>query len=53
MKIEGIKAWAVIKGGKYVEVSRTREAARELKARLGGKENGVSIVQLVGKGEVR
>lgn len=53
MKIEGIKAWAVIKGGKYVEVSRTREAARELKARLGGKDNGVSIIQLVGKGEVR
>lgn len=53
MKIASMKGYAVVVYGDVVSLQYTREAARELKVRLGGKENGVSIVQLVGKAEVR
>ena len=53
MNIQNMKSYAVTVHGEVVSLQYTRDAARELKARLGGKENGVSIVQLVGKGEVR
>lgn len=53
MKIDSMKSYAIVVHGEVISLQYTREAARELKSRLGGKENGVSIVQLVGKGEVR
>lgn len=53
MKIDSMKSYAVVRNNEVVSLEFTREDARFVKARLGGKENGVSIVQLVGKGEVR
>lgn len=48
-----IKSYAVIRDGKVLTTLRTREMARVVKADLGGKENGVSIIQMTGDKEIR
>lgn len=48
-----IKSYAVIRDNRVVSLTTTREEARVKKAKMGGKENGVSIIQLVAKQEVR
>ena len=48
-----IKSYAVIRDNTVLRILRTREMARVVKADLGGKENGVSIIQMTAVGEVR
>lgn len=53
IKMINIKSYAVIRDNRVVTLEFTREDARYQKAKIGGKENGVSIIQLVAKQEVR
>lgn len=53
IKMGNIKSYAVIRDNRVVSLTATREEARVKKAKMGGKENGVSIIQLVAKQEVR
>ncbi|QDP50279.1 MAG: hypothetical protein Tp178MES00d2C33159851_69 [Prokaryotic dsDNA virus sp.] len=48
-----IKSYAVIRDNTVLRILRTREMARVVKADLGGKENGVSIIQMTATREVR
>lgn len=47
--------WAVVnqKSGKIVGVYETRDDARTMKAKKGGKESGVSIIKYIPVGEIR
>ena len=51
--MSNIKSYAVIRDNRVVTLTATREEARVKKAKMGGKEKGVSIIQLVAKQEVR
>lgn len=48
-----IKSYAVIRDNRVVSLEFTREDARYQKAKMGGKENGVSIIQMTATREVR
>lgn len=48
-----IKSYAVVRQGAVLRILRTRELARMVKAEMGGKENGVSIIQMTATREVR
>lgn len=53
MNIQNLKGYAVLRDNTVLRILRTREMARMVKADLGGKENGVTIVQLKATQEVR
>lgn len=51
--MSNIKSYAVVRNNYVVSLEFSRADARVRKMQLGGKENGVSIIQLVAKQEVR